>query len=367
MLPGMDDLMPIGDFSARTGLSPRRLRSYAADGLLIPAAVDATTGYRYYSPGQMHEAQVIDALRRAGVPLAEIAALLRQPSPEQLAAWERELLVEASDRKEALRVARRLLGIDAEPRADTAHESSGSQRRRDMMRTLHASGRTDIGRVREKNEDALLCTDELVAVADGLGGHPGGEVASSLAVTLLQAAFTGRSIDELEAAVRAANRAICEHAQANEELQGMATTLCAVGLTADRQLAVVNVGDSRAYLLRDGSLRQLTDDHTVTADLVRRGEVTEEQAVDHPYRSVLTRALGAGPTVDVDREVLAAAPGDRLLLCTDGLFNEVPDEEIASVLRSTDDLSADVDVLVDRALANGGRDNVTVVMVDIAP
>ena len=199
-----------------------------------------------------------------------------------------------------------------------------------------------------------------------MGGHPGGEVASAVAVALVQAAFTGRSLDELQAAVRAANRAIWDRAGASAELEGMGTTICAAGLTGDGSLVVVNVGDSRTCVLRNGSLRQLTDDHSVTAELVRRGELSEEEALDHPQRSVLTRALGVGPDVEVDGAAHPVVEGDRLLVCTDGLFNEVPNDEIASLMAATEDLKATADALVELALSRGGRDNVSVVVADIS-
>jgi PPM family protein phosphatase len=362
MLTGVDALMPIGEFSDRSGLSPKRLRSYAAAGLLVPAAVDSGSGYRYYSPGQLREAQLIDALRDAGMPLAEIASLIRDPSSRQLDVWARQVEAEAAQRQTALQLVRRLLAVDADATHMTAPEHSGD----DVRTTLETAARTDTGRVRENNEDALLCLDRIVAVADGMGGLPGGEIASSLAVALLEAACTGRSLEELEAVVRAANRAISERASAAQGLEGMGTTLCALALTDAGTLAVVNVGDSRAYLIRDGSLRQLTEDHSVTAELVRRGELTEQEALDHPHRNVLTRVLGGGPTVEVDGAVQSVLPGDRLLLCTDGLFNEVSDEEILSLVDATDDLSAAVDALVDRAVSEGGHDNVTVVVAEVS-
>ena len=234
------------------------------------------------------------------------------------------------------------------------------------MSTLRAAARTDVGRVRDTNEDATICTNHLVAVADGMGGAPGGEVASTTAVALLEAAFSGRSLDELEAAVRAANRAIFDAGTANPSLEGMGTTICAVGLTAAGDLAVVHVGDSRAYLLTDGSLRPLTDDHSFTAELVRQGELSEQEAADHPHRNVLTRAVGAAPTVEVDGTVHPARPGDRLVLCSDGLFNEVREEDIAELASSTSDLDAAAGALVDRAVSNGGRDNVTVVIAEVS-
>lgn len=351
--------MPIGEFSERSGLSAKRLRTYAAAGLLVPAAVDASSGYRYYAPGQLRDAQLIDALRTAGVPLVDIFALLRDPAPARLEEWARRIDVDASQRQEALGAARRLL--------DSGHEAPGHRTTTEgrAMPVLTAAARSDIGRVRENNEDAALCLDHVVAVADGMGGHAGGEVAAALAITLIEAAFTGRSVDELVAAVRAANRAIAERADTMAGLEGMGTTICAAGAIADGQVAVVNVGDSRAYLFRDGELRQLTDDHSVTGELVRRGELTAAAAAEHPHRNVLTRALGVGSTVDVDAALHDLHSGDRLLLCTDGLFNELTADEITSVLGSTPDAAAAADALVDIALAHGGHDNVTAVVADL--
>ena len=357
MLEHVDQLMPIGEFSERSGMSPKRLRSYSADGLLLPAAVDSASGYRYYSPDQLREAQLIDALRGAGMPLAEIGALLRSPSGEQLDAWAERLDIDAAQRHKALDLARALLAIEATSAVRKEHSGKVS------MTKLRTVSRTDIGRVRDNNEDAVASSDRLGAVADGMGGHPGGEVASALAIALVQAAFEGRSLDELQAAVRAANRAIWDRASA--ELEGMGTTICAAGLTEDGSLAVVNVGDSRAYMFRGGSLTQLTDDHSVTAEAVRRGELSEQDALDHPHRSVLTRALGVAPDVELDSAAHPAVEGDRLLLCTDGLFNEVRSHEIASAMAASGDIQAITDGLVELALSRGGRDNVSVVVAEI--
>ena len=362
MLHHVDELMPIGEFSERSGLSPKRLRSYAAGGLLVPAAVDSVSGYRYYSPGQLREAQLIDTLREAGMPLADIAALLRDPSCDQLDAWARRVEIDAAHRQEALDLARRLLSIEATSFTPVDNERSGKE----SMTKLRTVSRTDIGRVRDNNEDAVVSSDHLAAVADGMGGHPGGEVASAVAVALVQAGFTGRSLDELQAAVRAANRAIWDRAGASAELEGMGTTICAAGLTGDGSLAVVNVGDSRACVLRNGSLTQLTDDHSVTADLVRRGELSEQDALGHPHRGVLTRALGVGPDVELDSGAHPAVEGDRLLVCTDGLFNEVPNDEIASLMAANEDVQETADALVELALSRGGRDNVAVVVAEIS-
>lgn len=362
MLHLVDDVMPIGVFSERSGLSPKRLRSYAAAGLLVPAAVDSVSGYRYYSAAQLREAKLIDTLREAGIPLADIAALLRDPSCDQLDAWATRVEVDAAHRQNALDLARRLLSMDATSFSSVSIEHSGKE----LLMQLRTVSRTDTGRVRDNNEDAVARSDHLAAVADGMGGHRGGEVASAAAVSLVEAAFTGRSLDELEAAVRAANRAIWDRANATAELEGMGTTICAAGLTGDGHLAVVNVGDSRAYVLRNDAFTQLTNDHSVTAELVRSGDLSELEALDHPHRGVLTRALGVGPHVELDSVAPVAVAGDRLLLCTDGLCNEVPNDELASLMAATENLQETADALVELALSRGGRDNVAVVVAEIS-
>ncbi len=361
MLRRVDELMPIGEFSEHSGLSPKRLRSYAAGGLLVPAAVDSISGYRYYSPGQFREAQLIDALREAGMPLADIGAVLSDPSGEQLDGWADQVEIDAAQRHKALDLARRLLGIDdtSVPAPDTEHS------RKVAMTNLKTGSRTDIGRVRDHNEDALTSSPLLAAVADGMGGHRGGGVASAIAISLIQAAFTGRSLDELQAAVRAANRAIWDRGGEAAELEGMGTTICAAGVIQDGTLAVVNVGDSRAYVLHQGSLSQLTHDHSVTAEAVRRGDLSEQEALDHPHRSVLTRALGVAPEVELDSATHQAVEGDRLLLCTDGLFNEASGDEITSLMAEGQDVQAIADGLVELAVSRGGRDNVSAVVAEI--
>lgn len=362
MLPFVDDLMPIGEFSERSGLSPKRLRSYSAGGLLVPAAVDSASGYRYYSSGQLRDAELIDALREAGMPLADIGALIRDPSREQLDAWARRMEMDATHRQKSLDRARRLLSIEATSSTAVDNVRAG---KKSTMR-LRTVSRTDIGRVRDNNEDTVVSSDRLAAVADGMGGPPGGEVASSVATALVEAAFTGRSLDELQAAVRSANRAIWDRAGASGELEGMGTTICAAGLTDDGNLVVVNVGDSRACLWHNESLMQLTDDHSITAELVRRGMLSAQEALEHPHRGILTRALGVGPDVELDSFAHPAVEGDRVLVCTDGLFNEVPNDEIASLLAATKDLQVTADELVELALSRGGRDNISIVVAEIS-
>jgi serine/threonine protein phosphatase PrpC len=353
--------MAIGEFSERSGLSAKRLRTYAAEGLLAPAAVDPGSGYRYYSPGQLADAKVIDALRQAGVPLADIRTFMRQPSREQLDAWARQLHTDASHRQKALADARHLAASE-----NPLFPISNPDSKEEFMTTLRTAGRTDIGRLRENNEDAIVSSDHLALVADGMGGHPGGEIAANAAANLIPAVFTGRSVDELAAAVRAANWAIRERAVAQSGLEGMGTTICAAGLLADGHLALVNVGDSRAYLWHDGALTQLTQDHSLTAELIQRGELREEEAPQHPHYGVLTRALGVAPDVEIDRRTVAVERGDRIVVCSDGLFNELSSGEIADAMAEDGDVTAIVDNLIDRAIAHGGRDNVSVVIAEVA-
>ncbi len=219
--------------------------------------------------------------------------------------------------------------------------------------------------MRENNEDAIVTTERLALVADGMGGHPGGEIAAATAADVVSTVFTGRSMDELEAAVRAANWAIRDHAGAEPGLEGMGTTICATALLSDGDLAVVNVGDSRAYLWHRATLTQLTRDHSVTAELIERGELREEDEPRHPHHGVLTRALGVGPEVEIDRRTLDVEAGDRIVVCSDGLFNEVSGADMATALGNGDEVAEVVDRLIDQAVSRGGRDNVSVVVAEV--
>ena len=351
--------MTIGEFSELSGLTPKRLRGYADAGLLPPVAVDPDTGYRYYSAAQLSDARLIDALRRADLPLSEIRSLLQDRTPSRLDTWAGHIRADAERRHEALRRAHELLASGPDAPLDL-HDSKGRQ-----MVKLETAARTEIGRVRENNEDSVLIADRMLAVADGMGGAAGGEVASRLAADVVGAAFGGSSADEMEAALRAANWVVWDRATGTPELRGMGTTLCAAGLLADGSVVVANVGDSRAYLASNGSVDRLTDDHTIAADLVRQGQLTDAEAACHPHRHVLTRALGVAPSVAIDRRSVAVDPGDRLLLCTDGLFGEVGEDDIGSLLASELTPAAIADSLVDLALAKSGRDNITVVVAEV--
>lgn len=238
------------------------------------------------------------------------------------------------------------------------------------MTVLRAGSATHVGMVRSNNQDSPLFVpeSELYGVADGMGGHQGGEVASAMAVDLTTRHVGVRDMDALVAAAVAANRAIFERAGSQPELHGMGTTLVAVQLVDGPdgdEIAWINVGDSRVYLLRDGRLIQLSHDHSLVEDLVRDGQLTPDEAAVHPQRNILTRALGIDVDVAVDAGSVQPFTGDRFLLCSDGLFNEVSEDQIASVLRrlvDPDEAAAD---LVRLANEGGGRDNITVVLVDV--
>lgn len=230
------------------------------------------------------------------------------------------------------------------------------------MRAVVASA-TDIGHVREGNEDSYLVMAPLFAVADGMGGHRGGEVASSLAVDTLERLFA-RGEGELVEQIREANRVVFERSTLDRAVAGMGTTLTAALLEDDRA-HLAHVGDSRAYLFRDGELRLLTEDHTLVHRMVMEGELTEAEAETHPHRSILTRVIGVDADVEVDEIELDLRPGDRLLLCSDGLTGMLNDEDIARALAEQPDPQRAVDLLIRQANDAGGVDNITALLIDL--
>lgn len=235
------------------------------------------------------------------------------------------------------------------------------------MIRLHAAGLTDVGQAREGNEDAMHVGDSVFAVADGMGGHAAGEVASTLALQPI-ADLDGRVFGDneqarsaLEDAVVEANRIVVEAAETDDALQGMGTTLTAA-LFEGRRLHLAHVGDSRAYLLRQGRVTQLTRDHTFVQQLVDDGSITEAEAATHPHRSVVTRAIGTSTEVKIDLETLDLASGDAVLLCSDGLSGVVDDDRIAELLTSDRTPEQTVTELVRAANRAGGPDNITAVL-----
>jgi protein phosphatase len=231
-----------------------------------------------------------------------------------------------------------------------------------------SAGLSDTGRKRRQNEDAYVCEPPLFAIADGMGGAQAGEVASRLAAAAFEeGAAAIRGEEGVATVVRAANAKIFERAVHDPAVAGMGTTATvAVVDEAAATVTIAHVGDSRAYLYRNGVLEQLTTDHSLVGELVRSGRLTEDEAAVHPHRSVITRALGTDADVEVDTLTLEAGPGDLVLLCSDGLSAMVRDEEIVRLLGSADGAPREsAEALVSAANAAGGEDNVTVVLFEL--
>ena len=225
--------------------------------------------------------------------------------------------------------------------------------------------RTDIGCLRDHNEDSLVVTPPLFAVADGMGGHAAGEVASEIAVRVLSELAPEHPDGEaLGRAIEEANRAVIQAAREGRGRQGMGTTMTAAMLEGER-LVIAQVGDSRAYLLHQGKLQQLTRDHSLMADMIEAGQLTPEEARTHPQRSVITRALGSDAHLHPDIYEINVETGDRLLICSDGLSGMIFDDQIENTLRRVQDPQRCASQLVNEAIAAGGHDNVTVIVADV--
>ncbi len=238
------------------------------------------------------------------------------------------------------------------------------------MTVLRSGSATDVGQVRTINQDLPLERPNLYAVADGMGGHVGGEVAARVAVETLEQAFErAPTVAGLRDAFTEANTAVWHQSQANADLRGMGTTLTAMALVGGAGgrdvLALANVGDSRAYVFSEGELTQVTADHSLAEERMRHGEMSEQEAAVHPQRHILTRALGVSSEVETDMWELELGVGDRVLICSDGLSNEVGIDEMETVLRTVADPQDAAQRLVDVANEHGGADNITVVIVDV--
>lgn len=227
---------------------------------------------------------------------------------------------------------------------------------------MRVSHRTHQGRVRASNQDSLLLDVSVYGVADGMGGHRGGETASRVAVQVLKNALHSKQPDRraLEVGMEAANRRIFDMARHDSSLSGMGTTVTLLW-EGPKEILLAHVGDSRAYLLRHGELKQVTDDHSMVAELVRKNVITAEMARTHPYRNIITRAVGVDPVVETDLLTHDKQPGDVWLVCSDGLYNMVGDDMLQQVLSGDDDEAA-AEELLQLALENGGTDNVSLVI-----
>ena len=249
----------------------------------------------------------------------------------------------------------------------TAHTTSSQTNNTSPIEVVSSyyGSRTEVGHVREHNEDSLTVLPPLFAVADGMGGHEAGEIASEITInTLNDLAPESADAEALARAVVAANLNVIKAPSQGIGREGMGTTLTAAILEKER-LIIAQVGDSRAYLLHNGSLQQITRDHSLMADMIEAGQLTEAEARVHPNRSVITRAIGSDPHMQPDLYELNVETGDRLLLCSDGVCGMIEDSEIASIMRQAPSAQACADQLVEAALHAGGFDNATAVVVDV--
>jgi protein phosphatase len=351
-------MLTIGAFAKACRLSPKALRLYDELDLLRPARVDTETGYRYYAVEQLEQARLVAWLRRLGMPLArirQVCALDDARAAREIRTYWARIEAETASRREL-----------AAFLVDHLQPPSKHPSRKDtIMLKLRYSALSDRGLVRTANQDAAYAGARVLAVADGFGSR--GAPVSTAAVEALryldrEPLPAGSVLNLLEDAVRGATAAVREAAGTDAEA---GTTLTAAVWTGSR-LALVHIGDSRAYLLRDSELFRITHDHTVVQSMIDEGRLTLEEASAHPQRALLLKALTGGDgTVVPDLRLHDAQPGDRYLLCSDGLSGVVPDEGIRSLLASAPAPDEAVRALVDAANATGGPDNVSCVVADV--
>ncbi|MFI7599218.1 MerR family transcriptional regulator [Actinoplanes sp. NPDC049681] len=344
-------MLTIGAFARAARLSPKALRLYDELGLLRPAAVDADSGYRYYDPGQLGRARLVAWLRRLDMPLDRIRATCELPgaaAAEAVTAYMAELEAELEARSRLAGFLTDYLTGKGTPMSEHAPGLG-----------LRFAARSAIGKVRETDQDLAYAGSTLLAVADGAG--PGGDRAAAAAVEVFRGLPGGTDLlRTLEEAVADAEKAV--RALPSQDEERPITTLTALVWSGSR-IGVAHIGDSRAYLLRGGELSRLTDDHTYVQKLVDAGELAAADLPAHPQRPLLLRALGVDGEADLS--LRTALPGDRYLLCTDGVWTTVPD--LAGALRAGAHPEATVSHLIDAAYAGGAPDNVACVVADVVP
>ena len=354
------ELLTSGEFARASRLSRKALRLYDELGLLSPRKVDPATGYRLYATAQLEQARLVAWLRRLGMPLARIRAICALPPAEagaELAAYWDQIEAEHSARQELATFLIRYLSGEGM----SMHDAQGTL-------AVRYAVQSDIGLEREDNEDSAYAGARLLAVADGMGGHAAGEVASAAVIDALRPLDTkipaGELLDALDHAVRRAGRELRDMAAADPALTGMGTTLTAL-LWSGSQLGLVHIGDSRAYVVRDDEVFQITHDHTMVQSLLDDGKITRAEVSAHPQRWLLLRALTTGGDVAPDLQLREARAGDRYLLCSDGLHEVVDAESIARVLRSVGDPDQAAKDLIALAVSGGGPDNITCIVADV--
>jgi PPM family protein phosphatase len=352
--------MSSGEFARASGLSRKALRLYEELGLLSPVRIAPGSLYRFYDPAQLEQARLVAWLRRLGMPLAGIKAVSTLPPAQaaaELAAYWESVETETAARRE---LATFLIGYLSG--RDNAMPEDG------RSLTVRYAVRSDIGLVREDNEDAVYAGSRLLAVADGMGGHAAGERASAAVIDALRPLDTqvpeAELLNALDHAVRRAAGTLRDMVQADPSLRTMGTTLTAL-LWSGSQLGLVHIGDSRAYLVRDGEVFQITQDHTLVQSLLDDGKITPAEVASHPQRSLLLRALDAEHKHEPDLQLRQARAGDRYLLCSDGLHAAVAAEAITEVLLTVTDPEQAVADLVALAMNAGAPDNITCIVADV--
>ncbi|MEV7425915.1 MerR family transcriptional regulator [Streptomyces sp. NPDC091212] len=352
-------LLTIGTFAKASRLSPKALRLYDELGLLTPARVDPVTGYRLYSPEQLDQARLVAWLRRLGMPLARIqhvCTLEAGPAAREVRAFWAQVEADTAARRD---LASFLIGHLSwkDPAMSPTTKPLG----------IRYAALSDTGLVRESNQDTAYAGSRLLAVADGFGSA--GAPASAAAVEALKRLETdsipaGNLLNVLEDAIEQAKQAVNGVAGSSSSPEEAGTTLTAM-LWTGSQLALVHIGDSRVYLVRAGELFQITHDHTMVQSMVDEGRLTPEEAVSHPQRALLIRALGQGADATHDMRLHDAQLGDRYLLCSDGLSAVVQTEEIRRVLSEISEPEQAVHELIALANGCGSPDNVSCVVADV--
>ena len=352
-------LLSIGEFAHATRLSPKALRLYDELGLLPPAFVDPSSGYRFYDPAQLERARLVAWLRRLGMPLARIRVVCDSAPAEaagEIAAYWSQVEADTASRRDL--AAFLIASLSGRETAMTGAQEALA---------IRYAARTDIGRCRESNQDSAYAGSRLLAVADGMGS--GGARASAAVIDALKpldaSLPAGDLINALEQAVEQASATVGALGEAGPGSGQTGTTVTAM-LWSGSQLALVHIGDCRAYLLRDGELFQITHDHTVVQSLLDEGRITPEEAASHPQRSLLLRAINGG-AVELDTSLHDARAGDRYLLCSDGLTGVVSTEVIRGTLSGETDPDRAAARLIEAANMAGGPDNVSCVVADVVP
>ncbi|EST28046.1 MerR family transcriptional regulator [Streptomyces roseochromogenus] len=352
-------LLTIGAFAKASRLSQKALRLYDELGLLPPARVDPVTGYRLYAPEQLDQARLVAWLRRLGMPLARIQhvrTLNADAAAQEVRAFWAQVEADTAARRDLATFL-----IDHLSRKDPAMSPTAKPL------GIRYAALSDTGLVRESNQDTAYAGPRLLAVADGCGSQ--GAPASAAAIDALKHLETdnipaGNLLNVLEDVIEQAQQAVHDIAENGSSPEGTGTTLTAM-LWTGSQLALVHIGDSRVYLLREGELFQITHDHTMVQSMVDEGRLSPEEAASHPQRSLLIRALGQGANTTPDMRLHDAQREDRYLLCSDGLSTVVPTQDIHRALSEISEPELAVRELITLANGSGGPDNVSCVVADV--